>query len=247
MVSTTTAQPWVERHWPPDDTEESIVGSEYHQHAIDAVRDGLRMAARANGASWRVLSQAPIAGFWRPNGAAYTMLPDLFVHPLPNPRPSSGEALTFAEVGMPLLAIEVLSATTFRHDLDEAGGKAWSYAAAAVAEYLVVDADRRYMAEPVQALRLVGGRWAPWPRAGAGRWASARLGVSFAFDGLYLRVHDAAGRLKPLPDEADDMLRDRDQRLAERDERLRHARALLEAGDLEALRDVLGSDASEIG
>ena len=54
--------------WPPDDTEESIVGSEYHQHVIDAARDGLRMAARANAASWRVLSQVPLAGFRRPNG-----------------------------------------------------------------------------------------------------------------------------------------------------------------------------------
>jgi len=24
------AEPWVERHWPPDDTEESVAGSEYH-------------------------------------------------------------------------------------------------------------------------------------------------------------------------------------------------------------------------
>jgi hypothetical protein len=184
MVGTTAAEPWVERQWPPDDTEESIVGSEYHQHVIDAVRDGLRMAARANEASWHVLSQVPIAGFRRPNGAPYVMLPDVFVHPLANPRPASGQVLTFPEVGVPLLA------------------------------------DRR---------------WTPWPLDAAGRWASAQLGVSFAFDGLYLRVYDAAGRLKPLPDEADAMLRDRD-------DRLRRARALLEAGDLDALRQVLESD-----
>jgi Putative restriction endonuclease len=237
MVSTTAAEPWVERHWPPDDTEESIVGSEYHQHVIDAVRDGLRMAARANEASWHVLSQVPIAGFRHPNGAPYAMLPDVFVHPLANPRPASGQVLTFPEVGVPLLAIEVLSATTYRQDLDEESGKPWSYAEAGVAEYLAVDYDRQYMAEPVKALRLAEGRWTPWPRDAAGRWASAQLGVSFAFDGLYLRVYDAAGRLKPLPDEADAMLRDRD-------DRLRRARALLEAGDLEALRDVLESGES---
>ncbi len=45
-----------ETQWPPDDTEESVVGSEYHQHVIDAARDGLRMAADANGASWRALA-----------------------------------------------------------------------------------------------------------------------------------------------------------------------------------------------
>jgi Putative restriction endonuclease len=228
------------------------VGSEYHQHVIDAVRDGLRMAARANEASWHVLSQVPLAGFRHPNGAAYAMLPDVFVHPLANPRPASGQVLTFPEVGVPLLAIEVLSATTYRQDLDEESGKPWSYAEAGVAEYLVVDYDCQYMAEPVKALRLAEGRWIPWPLDAAGRWASAQLGVSFAFDGLYLRVYDAGGRLKPLPDEADAMLRDRDERLAEhaarlaeQADRLRRARALLDGGDIEALRAVLESGGYE--
>ncbi len=94
--------------WPPADTEESIVGSEYHQHVIDAARDGLRMAARANGASWRALPQVPLAGFRRPDGSPYPMLPDVFVHPRPNPHPGSGQNLTFADVGVPLLVIEVL-------------------------------------------------------------------------------------------------------------------------------------------
>ena len=61
--------------WPPDDTEESVVGSEYHQHVIDAARDGLRMAARANGASWHALSQVPLAGFRRPDGSPYPIPP----------------------------------------------------------------------------------------------------------------------------------------------------------------------------
>ncbi|MDQ2827892.1 MAG: Uma2 family endonuclease [Chloroflexota bacterium] len=110
--------------WPPDDTEESIVGSEYHQHVIDAARDGLRMAARSNGASWRVLSQVPLAGFRRPDGSPYPMLPDVFVHPRPNPHPGSGQHLTFVDVGVPLLAIEVLSETTYHWDIDEERGKA---------------------------------------------------------------------------------------------------------------------------
>jgi len=41
-------------------------------------------------------------------------------------------------------------------------------------------------------------------------------------------VIDAAGRLKPLADEADAMLRERDDRLSRQEERLRHARALLD-------------------
>ncbi len=238
------------------------MGSEYHQHIIDASRDGLRMARRANGASWHALSQVPLAGFRRPDGSPYTMLPDVFVHPRPNPHPASGQTLTFAEVGVPLLVIEVLSETTYQQDLNEVEGKAWSYANAGVAEYLIVDYDQRYIDEPVRALRLEGGRWVRWPANEQGRWESVQLGVSFEFDGLYLRVRDAAGHLKPLPEEADAwlaeqdaalaeqaaqmleqaaMLAERDRRLAEQAATLERIRALATAGDLDALRALLDS------
>ncbi|MGH2387689.1 MAG: Uma2 family endonuclease, partial [Chloroflexota bacterium] len=185
--------------WPPDDSEESVVGSEYRQRIIDGVRDGLEMAA---GASWHVHSQVTIGGFRRLDGSPYTMLPDVFVVPLANPHPESGRPLTFAEVGVPWLAVEVLSDTTSRWDLDDRRGKAWSYAEAGVAEYIAVDYARRYMSEPVRALRLGDGGWAPWPISPAGRWESVQLGVSFAFNGLYLRVYDVEGRLQPLPHES---------------------------------------------
>jgi hypothetical protein len=226
-------QPWFDTAapalWPPDDTEESVVASECHQHVIDASRDGLRMAARANGAAWHVLSQVPLAGFRRPDGSAYTMLPDVFVHPRPNPHPRLGVTLTIAEIGVPLLAIEVLSETTYQQDVDERHGKAWSYADAGVAEYLVVDYDRRYIEEHVRALRLVDGHWTRWQA-----------------DAPYLRVRDAAGRLKPLPDEADALLleqatqlTEQSSQLRERDILLERIRAFVAAGDLEAVRALL--------
>lgn len=220
--------------WPPDDTEDSVVGSEYHQHSIDAARDALRMASRANGASWRTLSQVSLAGFRHIDGSPYLMLPDVFVHPRPNPRPESGTALTFAEVGVPLLVIEVLSETTYRHDLDQRQGKAWSYADAGVAEYMIVDYARRYMTEPVRALRLTRGAWTPWEANAAGQWESPALGVSFEFDGLYLRVRDAAGRLKPLPQEADALLMEQDAVLG-------RIREFVTRGDLAGLRDLLAT------
>ncbi len=257
--------------WPPDDSEESVVGSEYHQHVIDAARDGLRMAAEANGAPWRALSQVPLAGFRRRTGTPYPLLPDVFVHPLPNPHPDSGEHLTFAEVGVPLLAIEVLSASTWRSDVDTRRGKAWSYADAGVAAYIIVDHAARYIPQHVRALRLSGRRWAPWRPNARGQWEDAALGVSFEFDGLYLRVRDAAGRLKPLPHEADALLMrkddqlalqagrlaERDARLAERDARLatietrlraqaaalERARALAATGDVAALQAFLAAQA----
>ena len=136
-------------------------------------------------------------------------------------------------MGVPLLAIEVLSQSTYKADLDEVRGKAWSYADAGVEACIIVDIGREYMPEHVRALRLLGGRWVRWLPTPEGRWESARLGVSFAFDGMYLRVHDAAGRLMPLAQEAFEWIAERDERLAERDERLARIGALLAAGELE--------------
>jgi Putative restriction endonuclease len=233
--------------WPADDTEESVMGSEYHQHVIDAVRDGLRMIAHMSNAPWHVLSQVPIAGFRRPNDTPYTMLPDVFVHAKPNPHPASGQTLTFAEVGVPLLALEVLSETTHRQDLDEQRGKAWSYADAGVGEYIVVDYARQYMDEPVRARRLERGLWAPWPLNSQARWESAVLDVSFAFDGLYLRVYDAAGVMMPLPHEGGELQRqraDQERQLARRDDLVERIRRLTADGDLAALRALLSEDGS---
>ena len=80
-----------------------------------------------------------------------------------------------------------------------------------------------------------------------------QAGVSFEFDGLYLRVRDAAGRLKPLPQEADMQLLERDADLQaarallrERDTALQEQAAIIErlrilarAGDLAALQALL--------
>lgn len=225
--------------WPPDDSEESVVGSEFHQRVIDGARDGLDMASIASAIAWWVQSQIAIGGFRRPDGTPYTMLPDVFVHPRPNPHPRSGEVLTFAEIGVPLLVIEVLSETTWRQDLDERRGKPWSYAQAGVAELLLVDFNRRYMPEPVRALRLTDGRWTPWPQSNEGRWESEALGVSFAFDDPYLRVYDAEDRLKPLPHEAEAQLQNREAQLRERQGILEQLRALAATGDMAAIKALL--------
>jgi hypothetical protein len=76
------------------------------------------------------------------------------------------------------------------------------------------------MKEHVRALRLSLGRWTPWPATAEGGWESVALGVSFAFDGLYLRVYDARRRLMPLPYEANALLLEREARLRELDTKL---------------------------
>lgn len=223
------------------------MGSEFHQRVIDTSRDGVEMAGRSNGASWHVLSQVPLSGFRRPDGSPYSMLPDVFVHPKPNPHPASGEYLTFPELGVPLLVIEVLSPGTYRWDIDEERGKAWSYADAGVRELILVDFNQHYLEEPVRALRLEEGRWAPWRPTAEGRWVSAALGVSFAYDHPYLRVYDAEGQLMPLPWEAHELLREQETRLRGRETQLlrdqaalqARLRALLAAGDLAGAQALL--------
>ena len=103
------------------------------------------------------------------------------------------------------------------------------------------------MEEHVRALRLVGGRWTRWAATPGGRWESAELGVAFSFDGLYLRVYDAAGRLTPLPQQAHALLleqaatlRDQEATLRQREATLQRLRALAAAGDLAAMQALLG-------
>ncbi|MDQ2827891.1 MAG: hypothetical protein M3Y74_02420 [Chloroflexota bacterium] len=95
----------------------------------------------------------------------------------------------------------------------------------------------------MRALRLVDGRWARWPATDQGRWESAALGVSFEFDGLYLRVRDAAGRLKPLPEEADAVLEEQAAALERQNATLRRIRDVAAEGDLDALRALLDDEA----
>jgi len=74
--------------WPPDDTEESISGSDLHQTTITNLRLGLHQAAlsgqsRDAPARWRALTQITLLGCRRPDGSAYRTYPDIFVFPHP--------------------------------------------------------------------------------------------------------------------------------------------------------------------
>ena len=72
--------------WPPDDTEESILGTDLHQTTITNLRLGINEVARlrqvpAQSVPWKALSQIALLGCVRPDGSAYRTYPDVFVYP----------------------------------------------------------------------------------------------------------------------------------------------------------------------
>lgn len=183
--------------WPPDDTEESVMGTDFHQTAITNLRTGINEAAAmqtpAGGPPpWQAGGQTTYRGYRRPNGSAYTTLPDIFVVRRPFDRRL--ESLTLAEHGTPLLIIEVLSKTTHEQDLDLENGKGYSYRAAGVGEYLTLDPLRAYLPEGGRGWQLdAAGGYQPWPRQHDGRWMSRGLPLAFALEGVQVAVFTAAG------------------------------------------------------
>src|SRR5579863_5101239 len=111
--------------WPPDDTEESVVGTDLHQMTIINVRTGINevthLHAQGGPVPWQALSQTIVTGFQRPNGTRYKTLPDVFVygHPVDQNRGS----LAVAVDGPPILIVEVLSDSNYDVDLDLDAGK----------------------------------------------------------------------------------------------------------------------------
>jgi hypothetical protein len=122
--------------WPPDDTEESILGTDLHQTTITNLRWGINEVAhlrRTPGQPlpWQALSQIALLGCERPDGSAYRTFPDVVVYPHPID-PGRG-SLTLAVDGPPVLIIEVLSESTFEADIDLVRGKATAMPAPASA------------------------------------------------------------------------------------------------------------------
>ena len=176
--------------WPADDTEWSVVGTDLHQGTITDARTGINEAAVAvappGGAHpFQAGGQTLIIGMRRPDGSPYRVLPDVFVYRGTFDR--LRRSLSLRREGVPALVIEVLSQDTREVDLDMAEGKGWTYAAAGVAEYLILDPIGRYVraraqgphTQRVHGTRLAGSLYAPWDPDRWGRWVST-LGLASA-------------------------------------------------------------------
>lgn len=196
-----------ELDWLPDDTEESLLGSTAHQSAIVVLDNSLNSHKCRAGLSWFVTNKVPLI-IPRQGGGTYQPAPDILVHPMLGD--TNLDALSVATHGSPSLIMEVTSpATAYQHDLDTLNphGKPLAYDQAGIPEYLVFDPTGDMIPDQIRAWHK-GARdaYGPWlPDPATGRWHSA-LGISFAPQGLRLRVYDSDSRLIPTIEELADKL-----------------------------------------
>jgi Putative restriction endonuclease len=245
MVSETRARPdalTAPASWPPDDTEESVLGIDLHQTTITNLRWGINELARVHQhpgqpIPWQASTQLLITGCRRPDNSYVRVLPDVFVYPhAVDPYRGSW---SIAVDGPPVLIIEVLSATTQANDLDLARGKGYSYARAGVREYLTLDPTGVYLPEQGQGWRLVEGVYQPWERDGEGHWQSETIAAAFGVAGIKVSVYSREGRAMLREGEVEAELVERDAKLAERDAKLAEM-----AVELARLRQLLGEEPS---
>jgi putative restriction endonuclease len=200
--------------WPPDDTEESILGTDLHQTTITNLRWGINEVARLNRepgqlVPWKALSQIALLGCVRPDGSAYRTYPDVFVYPRPI-EPDRG-ALTLAVDGPPVLIIEVLSESTYEADIDLVRGKGYSYARAGVREYLALDPTGAFLPEQGHGWHLVDGVYRSWEPDATGRWQSAEIAVAIGLEGTLATVYTREGKRLLHEGEVEEELARRDE------------------------------------
>ncbi len=175
----------------PSDTEDSVLGTEWHQEAIGALADMLRDVAVRRAAPWGVCESIALIGLQHQNGADYDPRPDVMVLERPLPRGDLA-AIHLADAGAPLFVAEVASNSTKGNDLDD---KRLAYAAIGVREYLVFDPTGSVLSTPLLAWRLAGIVYEPWQPDGEGWWYSTALDVSFRATQPFLGVRDRDGAI----------------------------------------------------
>jgi len=193
------ATSWRTAYRVPDtllsDTEESVVGTSWHQDATSFLVEMVREVARRRGAPWGVCNQIALLGLQHENGTAYDPRPDVMVRarPLRSGRMSS---ITLAEAGVPLFVAEVASRSTVSNDR---GDKRHAYEAIGVPEYVVFDPDGDLLPDVLRAWRLEGGVYAPWRAEADGWWHSASLAIALEATRPFLGVRDRDGQRIALP------------------------------------------------
>jgi len=231
---TTMAQAtmWRTTYRVPDtllsDTEESVLGTQWHQSAIAALADMIEEVARRRGATWGVCNQIALVGLQHEDGTAYDPHPDVMV--LGRPLPSGDIAsISVADASAPLFVMEVASKSTGRNDT---GDKRRAYEAIGVPEYIVFDPDGGVLRTPLRAWRLHSGVYAPWAPDPDGWWHSASLAISFQATQPFMTVRDRNGQLIGLSSQVRQHAERLEQRLSEAEQ----ARVEAEQARVEAER-----------
>lgn len=193
----------LEYSWLHDDTEEDLVGADWHQDAIRGVGLALKTLARERQWPWHVGDQLTLIGDV-PGRERWSPAPDISVHPTLGP--TQRRDLDVRVEGPPTLALEVASRSTWAYDVSlerqwrgrRQAGKAYGYLALlGIAEYLVFDPRQEFLPGQVRAWRRVGPEVREWLPDAEGRYHSAALAIAFVPDGQLLRVLDPQGA--PVP------------------------------------------------
>ena len=224
--------------WPPDDTEESVVGTDLHQMTIINVRLGLNeiadaLAAPGQPAPWQALTQTVVLGFAHPDGTRYKTLPDVFVYRRAIDQ-RRGSVAIFTD-GPPVLIVEVLSEATYDVDLDLERGKGYSYARAGVREYLTPDPSGEFVPEQGRGWRLENGVYRPWLPDPSSRWQSEEVAAAIGVEGMLSAVYARDGRRQLREREIErerrlleNQLSRKDDELSRKDDELAELRRLVE-------------------
>lgn len=186
--------------WLLPDTEESIVGTQWHQEAIDALANMILEVARRYGTAWDVGRGIALleTGGRYPDSRPYDPHPDAMV--LAHGLPSGGIAgVRLGDVGAPLFIAEVASKSTMGNDV---GAKRQLYEFIGVPEYVVFDAVGDVISPPLLAWRMEGGGYVPWSAEDDGWWHSQSLAIAFQPAQPFLSLRDRDGRRISPPREA---------------------------------------------
>lgn len=232
--------------WLHDDTEEDVVGADWHQESIGGSVDSLRDNADEEGLPWHVGDQLTLVA-WRPDGREWRPMPDVMVHPTAGPE--RRKEMRAAVDGIPALVIEVLSETTWRYDQDTTRGKAFGYMRLGVPEILLFDPTGEYLGEQqCMGWQLSDEGYRTWGPDSAGRFQSMALGVAFAAEGVLLRVYNAAGQPIPFRGERARALAEERRQLAEKQRQLaqERKRSTEERRQLAAVRRLRAEQEAEI-
>jgi Uma2 family endonuclease len=162
-----------------DDSEEDLVGADWHQDAIGRIVDALRDHAEIAGLPWHVGNQLALAA-WKPDRTSWRPSPDVMVHI--SGGPELREEMSARLDGLPALVIEVVSKSTWRYDQDVAQGKSWGYLTLGIPEFLLFDPSGEFLDTPCRGWRLTTGKPQAWRPDVEGRYQSA-LGTAFAPEG----------------------------------------------------------------
>jgi Uma2 family endonuclease len=192
-----------------DDTEEALLGSMLHQRVIVSEVNSLTRHSKRENLGWRIGNQLRLIIPREGGRRSYQPSPDILVHTSPQVSDTQ-TSLNINTYGPPALAIEVCSpSTALEHDLDTFNpqAKPGVYAQAGIPEYLVFDPTGEIIHDLVRAWRKgPTGDYEPWlPDPATGRWHSV-LGISFAPQGVLLRVYDSDGNVVPDNDDMDEIV-----------------------------------------